>query len=474
VWDDTGTGGKRGSFWSVNTLCLLVATEGHEPPHPATTGGAARAEKGSSHNFADLPTEQFTASRGFTDKTWVAAVAALKMRDLSHTDGMTGAEDGLLAAHTSNGTLSASGVDRQVMQIPQTKDGWLEIEAARGKWRRLRFNLDSNGKITCWHDRPDDRVPFPARFEVRELKNARAGKHAFRLEFANAVTIESQIFPSHRKVSKIALAAPSDEDKESWMRVLGMAGRMLPGNHINAKSSAAMRAEDAAQDRHAAAEASTPSRTNGLAVAETLNRVANANLVKAVEQGVSKTPDGGSANAVSRGSMPSAGPGGRGSLPTSGPSSSTPTGLTQSSPPARRVPAAPAQTLQRAADKNAAADATAQKATQIVLPSGWTAHKDPDTNLSYYYHAASGTSSWEVPKAGSETATAPTTVTDVFEDCKEPEQAAAVAQATATTAPKDLGGGWTVHLDPDSGITYFHHATSGKSQWERPDAAQLA
>ena len=114
----------------------------------------------------------------------------------------------------ANGSAGPGNSDRQVSQLPQTKDGWLEIEVARGRWRRVRFNLDSNGKITCWHDRPDDRVPFPAHFEVRELKNARAGKHAFRLEFNKPVAIESQIFPSHRKVSKMALAAPSDEDKD--------------------------------------------------------------------------------------------------------------------------------------------------------------------------------------------------------------------------------------------------------------------
>ena len=53
---------------------------------------------------------------------------------------------------------------------------------------------------------------------------------------------------------------------------------------------------------------------------------------------------------------------------------------------------------------------------QMVLPPGWTAHKDPNTNLNYYHHAESGTSSWEVPKGSEKVGAA-----DAFEDCKEAE-----------------------------------------------------
>jgi len=31
------------------------------------------------------------------------------------------------------------------------------------------------------------------------------------------------------------------------------------------------------------------------------------------------------------------------------------------------------------------------------LPAGWTSHKDPDTNFTYYFHAATGESRWEKP-----------------------------------------------------------------------------
>jgi hypothetical protein len=32
VWDDSGTGGRRGSIWIVNPMQLMAVTQGHEPP----------------------------------------------------------------------------------------------------------------------------------------------------------------------------------------------------------------------------------------------------------------------------------------------------------------------------------------------------------------------------------------------------------------------------------------------------------
>ena len=32
VWDDSGTGGKRGSFWIANSLQTLFVTDDHNPP----------------------------------------------------------------------------------------------------------------------------------------------------------------------------------------------------------------------------------------------------------------------------------------------------------------------------------------------------------------------------------------------------------------------------------------------------------
>ena len=81
--------------------------------------------------------------------------------------------------------------------------------------------------------------------------------------------------------------------------------------------------------------------------------------------------------------------------------------------------------------------------------------------LFYYYHAKSGTSTWEVPKADAAASAAPS---DSFEDAREPEQSTLGAGASNRTLPD----GWTEHVDPDSSITYFFHAGSGKSTWEFP------
>jgi hypothetical protein len=40
----------------------------------------------------------------------------------------------------------------------------------------------------------------------------------------------------------------------------------------------------------------------------------------------------------------------------------------------------------------------APKAGAGDLPAGWTAHKDPDTNFTYYCHEATGVSRWELQK----------------------------------------------------------------------------
>ena len=197
--------------------------------------------------------------------------------------------------------------------------------------------------------------------------------------------------------------------------------------------------------------------------------------------------------------MPSVGPGGRATAESSS--------LPQSSlPPERSVPAAPSATATAAAaaattgavgsarapaeggDASGAAggaggaggrppcDVSDDSVTPATtpLPAGWSAHKDPDTGLSYYFHAASGTSTWELPEGGAgggggagEAEGAGAGREDVFEDAREPEAAAAAGGGDVVEG-RSFGGGWTEHLDPDSGMPYYYHSQSGKSQWERP------
>ncbi|KAH6835305.1 WW domain-containing protein [Perilla frutescens var. hirtella] len=42
------------------------------------------------------------------------------------------------------------------------------------------------------------------------------------------------------------------------------------------------------------------------------------------------------------------------------------------------------------------------------------------------------------------------------------------AQSTQVTAPGNLPPGWIEARDPENGAVFYHHASSGKSQWEKP------
>ena len=88
------------------------------------------------------------------------------------------------------------------------------------------------------------------------------------------------------------------------------------------------------------------------------------------------------------------------------------------------------------------------------LPDGWTAHQD-STGRAYYHHAASGTTSWErpAPLQQGRTETGATSVEK---------------HGSAGGVPSTLPDGWTAHQDNSSGRTYYHHAASGTTSWERP------
>eukprot|EP00466_Bigelowiella_natans_P021284 jgi/Bigna1/91389/estExt_fgenesh1_pg.C_990039 len=69
------------------------------------------------------------------------------------------------------------------------------------------------------------------------------------------------------------------------------------------------------------------------------------------------------------------------------------------------------------------------------LPEGWSKHTHPETGKMYYYHQASGQSSWSFPK----------------DQEKETE----------------LPAGWTKHYDAE-GTPYYYNSTTGESEWEIP------
>eukprot|EP00465_Bigelowiella_longifila_P006440 CAMPEP_0185255978 /NCGR_PEP_ID=MMETSP1359-20130426/5039_1 /TAXON_ID=552665 /ORGANISM="Bigelowiella longifila, Strain CCMP242" /LENGTH=158 /DNA_ID=CAMNT_0027840247 /DNA_START=50 /DNA_END=523 /DNA_ORIENTATION=+ len=66
------------------------------------------------------------------------------------------------------------------------------------------------------------------------------------------------------------------------------------------------------------------------------------------------------------------------------------------------------------------------------LPEGWSRHTHPETGKMYYYHQASGQSSWSFPK-----------------DQEKEIQ---------------LPAGWTKHYDAE-GTPYYYNSTTGESEW---------
>ena len=68
------------------------------------------------------------------------------------------------------------------------------------------------------------------------------------------------------------------------------------------------------------------------------------------------------------------------------------------------------------------------------LPAGWTAHKDPDTNFTYYFHAATGESRWEKPQAaGAHKPAAPAGATTQAQQVMEAVHCTHPARAARTT-----------------------------------------
>ena len=163
------------------------------------------------------------------------------------------------------------------------------------------------------------------------------------------------------------------------MCVLAMAGRMLPENHVNAKLSASIRAEDAARERRAVAEPSAAFRANGQSIVERLNRVANtsnsapSSFASSAEDkatqnvGNSASKQHTTTNSNKEGSLSS-----RGMLPSVGPGSSNFT------PPARELPARPTQKSQKVSagtsSKAQTADSKTQKGKKSTPPRSHLCH----------------------------------------------------------------------------------------------------
>lgn len=55
IWDDSGSGGRKGSLWQVGSLGLLYATDGHEIPSGEVFFDLLPTPMPASHHFVSNP-----------------------------------------------------------------------------------------------------------------------------------------------------------------------------------------------------------------------------------------------------------------------------------------------------------------------------------------------------------------------------------------------------------------------------------
>ncbi|CAE8588997.1 unnamed protein product [Polarella glacialis] len=139
-------------------------------------------------------------------------------------------------------------------------------------------------------------------------------------------------------------------------------------------------------------------------------------------------------------------------------------------------PAAPAFAAAPAAPA-APKPAAPAPAPAALLP-GWEEHYDAGAGKSFYFHAATNKTQWDKPAAPAAPA-APTAVATPA--LARPGMApvapmglAKPALAAAPAAPAGLAAGWQEHFDAAAGKSYYFHAATNKTQWEKPAAPALA
>lgn len=91
----------------------------------------------------------------------------------------------------------------------------------------------------------------------------------------------------------------------------------------------------------------------------------------------------------------------------------------------------------------------ARHGTVGLLP-GWTACVDEGSGQTYYYHAATGETTWQPPVA------------------KDTGPIPPPPAVGGPPAPPALPAGWSTAVDPNSGQTYYMNAATGATSWTPP------
>ncbi|KAL6094580.1 arhgap27 [Pungitius sinensis] len=94
-------------------------------------------------------------------------------------------------------------------------------------------------------------------------------------------------------------------------------------------------------------------------------------------------------------------------------------------------------------------------------PEGWQVHVDGDSGQEYYYHPATGRTTWDNPFPDSPTDHEPP-------PSPSPPQSPAPLSPGAASLPAWTSD-WEQLVDESSGCAYFYNAMSGETSWEPPE-----
>ncbi|XP_038591788.1 rho GTPase-activating protein 27 isoform X1 [Micropterus salmoides] len=98
-------------------------------------------------------------------------------------------------------------------------------------------------------------------------------------------------------------------------------------------------------------------------------------------------------------------------------------------------------------------------------PEGWEAHVDEESGQEYYYHPATGRTTWDNPFLDSPTDPEPLT----SEEPCSPSPPQSPAFSLSTASPPAWTSDWEQLVDETSGRPYFYNPMSGETSWEPPE-----